>query len=78
MPQSNAPVNQFEVTESIRFFASLSGTQGISVAVQDKTNEYLLKLLNSMEPSVDQTCESVKKQFSKIQEVDGQEKLIFG
>jgi hypothetical protein len=48
-------INQFETIESIRFFASLVGTQGVSTQVQDKVNEYLLKLVTSLEASVNET-----------------------
>lgn len=51
----SAPINQFETIESIRFFASLVGTEGVSSAVQDKVNDYLLKLVNSLEASVNET-----------------------
>ena len=46
------PINQFEVVESIRFFASLVGTEGVSDRVKDKTNEYLGRLIDALEPSV--------------------------
>lgn len=50
-----APINQFETIESIRFFASLVGTEGVSLLVQDKVNDYLLRLVNSLETSVNET-----------------------
>lgn len=51
-----APVNQFETVESIRFFASLVGTDGVSERVKDKVNEYLERLVNSLESSVNETA----------------------
>jgi hypothetical protein len=48
-------INQFETIESIRFFASLVGTDGVSMEVRDKVNEYLLKLVTSLEASVNET-----------------------
>lgn len=51
-----APINQFEIVESIRFFGSIVGTEGISLEVKDKANEYLLRLVNSLESSVNETA----------------------
>ena len=50
------PINQFEIVESIRFFGSIVGTEGISLEVKDKANEYLLRLVNSLESSVNETA----------------------
>lgn len=48
-------INQFETIESIRFFASLVGTEGVSVEVRDKVNLYLARLVDSLESSVNET-----------------------
>lgn len=50
-----APINQFEIIESIRFFASLVGTTGVSDKVQEKVNTYLERLVDSLESSVNET-----------------------
>lgn len=49
-----APINQFEIVESIRFFGSIVGTEGISIEVKNKANDYLLKLVNCLESSVNE------------------------
>lgn len=51
----SAPINAFETVESIRFFASLVGTEGVSEEVREKVNDYLLRLVNSLEKSVQET-----------------------
>lgn len=48
------PINQFEIVESIRFFGSIVGTEGVSKEVKEKANDYLLKLVNSLESSVNE------------------------
>lgn len=53
-----APINSFETVESIRFFASLVGTEGVSEEVKDKVNNYLLRLVNSLEKNVQETTAS--------------------
>lgn len=52
------PINSFEVVESIRFFAQLVGTEGVSHEVKDKANDYMLRLMNALEPSVSETTAS--------------------
>jgi hypothetical protein len=47
-----APINSFELVESIRFFASLVGTEGLSEDNNRLGNEYINKLLLAMEPAV--------------------------
>jgi hypothetical protein len=49
-----APISSFETVESIRFFAQLVGTEGVSQEVKDKANEYMLRLINSLGRSVDE------------------------
>lgn len=56
MSNSNAPINDFEIVESIRFFASLVATEGITETIKDKANIYLEKLVDLMEESVQKTC----------------------
>lgn len=51
-----APINMFELTESVRFFASLAGTPGISQDNVDLSNQYINVLLKSMESSVKDTA----------------------
>lgn len=48
-----APINSFEIIESIRFFAQLVGTDGVSQEVKDTANNYMLRLLESLKPSID-------------------------
>lgn len=50
-----APINQFETVESIRFFASLVGTDGVSEKVKEKVNQYLERLVDSLNSSVAET-----------------------
>ena len=50
-----AAINQFETIESIRFFAQLVGTEGLSQKAKDTTNLYIEKLLDSLLPSINQT-----------------------
>lgn len=47
-----APITQFEIIESIRFFGQLIGTQGLSQVANDKANNYIERLLEALEPSV--------------------------
>lgn len=47
-----APINSFELVESIRFFGSLIGTTGLSDDNNRLANEYVNKLLLAMEPTV--------------------------
>lgn len=53
-----SPINAFEVIESIRFFASLVGTEGISEYTKSKVNTYLERLVDSLERSVNETTAS--------------------
>jgi hypothetical protein len=48
----------FEMTEHIRFFGQLASTEGISSSVKDKANEYIEKLINAMEPSINKLTAS--------------------
>ena len=50
-----APINSFEVVESIRFFASLVATEGITQETKDKANSYIDRLVTILEKSVDET-----------------------
>jgi len=50
-----APINSFEIVESIRFFAQLVGTEGIEEEVKDIANDYIIRLLKSLESSVQAT-----------------------
>lgn len=50
-----APINTFEVVESIRFFAQLVATEGISENAKYKVNQYIDQLVNALEPSVRET-----------------------
>ena len=47
-----APINQFEMAESIRFFASLVGTPGVDQENVRVANDYIRILLQAMENSV--------------------------
>lgn len=47
-----APINQFEIAESIRFFASLVGTPGVDAENVRIANDYIRVLLQSMESGV--------------------------
>lgn len=49
------PISSFEIVESIRFFASLVGTEGLSQSNNQVANEYISDLLRSLEPSVRET-----------------------
>lgn len=49
-----APINSFELVESIRFFGSLVGTEGLSQDNNRLANDYIQKLLLAMEPSVNE------------------------
>ena len=46
------PISSFELVESIRFFASLVGTDGVSEVAKIKANDYIIRLLDALEPSV--------------------------
>lgn len=50
-----APINAFEVVESIRFLASLVATEGVSQNAKFKANSYIEDLMNSLEGSVRET-----------------------
>lgn len=50
-----APINAFEIVESIRFFAQLVATEGIESHVKNKVNDYIDKLVDALGPSVDET-----------------------
>lgn len=50
-----APINSFEVVESIRFFAQLVATEGITEEIKGKANAYILRLMNTLESSVNKT-----------------------
>jgi hypothetical protein len=49
------PVTNFEIVESIRFFASLVGTTGVDTPSVELANKYIYKLLQSLGTSVDET-----------------------
>jgi len=49
------PINSFEIVESIRFFASLVGTEGLAVENNNIANNYITDLLKALEPSVRST-----------------------
>ncbi len=48
-------INEFEIVESIRFFASLVGTEGLAVENNEIANKYITDLLKALEPSVRST-----------------------
>jgi hypothetical protein len=50
-----APISSFETVESIRFFAQIVMTEGISQRARDKANEYIERLMDSLEGSVNET-----------------------
>lgn len=49
------PINSFEIVESIRFFAQLVATEGIEPRTKDKVNQYIDRLVDALEPSVNET-----------------------
>lgn len=49
------PINSFEVIESIRFFASLVGTEGLAQVNNQIANDYIQDLLKSLGTSVRET-----------------------
>lgn len=49
-----APINAFEIVESIRFFAQLVATDGIELHIKNKANNYMDKLIDALGPSVDE------------------------
>lgn len=54
-----APINMFEIVESIRFFGSLVGTQGLSEENNKIANDYVERLLRCMDSSVrEQTAQA--------------------
>ena len=53
-----APINSFEIVESIRFFGSLVGSEGVSEDAKDIANDYIERLLKALEPSVQETTAS--------------------
>ena len=50
-----APINSFEIVESIRFFAQLVATEGIEETTKFKVNQYISRLVDALEPSVNET-----------------------
>jgi hypothetical protein len=50
-----APINHFEIVESIRFFGQIVSTEGIDENAKKIANEYIVKLLKALGSSVDQT-----------------------
>ena len=50
-----APINSFEIVESIRFFAQLVATDGITETTKYKVNNYIEQLVEALEPSVRET-----------------------
>lgn len=51
----SAPISEFEIVESIRFFGSLVGSEGVSEDAKDIANDYIVRLLKSLDSSV-QKC----------------------
>jgi len=47
-----SPVTSFEIVESIRFFAQLTATEGVSEYVKRKANDYMERLIDALEGSV--------------------------
>lgn len=47
-----APISEFEIVESIRFFGSLVGTEGLSQTNNQIANDYIERLLKALETSV--------------------------
>lgn len=47
-----APINAFETIESIRFFAQLVGTEGLSTVAKETANDYIERLLSSLDRNV--------------------------
>lgn len=50
-----APINHFEIVESIRFFGQIVSTEGIAEEAKQLANDYITKLLKALGSSVDQT-----------------------
>lgn len=50
-----APINMFEIIESIRFFAQLVATEGIDDTTKFTVNQYIKALVDALEPSVRET-----------------------
>lgn len=50
-----APINYFEIVESIRFFGQIVSTDGIDDEGKRIANEYIVKLLKALDKSVDET-----------------------
>lgn len=50
-----APINMFEIIESIRFFAQLVATEGIDDTTKFAVNQYIKALVDALEPSVRDT-----------------------
>jgi len=50
-----APINSFEIVESIRFFAQLVATEGIDGEIKYKVNRYIDRLVDALEPSVNES-----------------------
>jgi hypothetical protein len=50
-----APINSFEIVESIRFFAQLVATEGVSENAKSKCNSYIERLVDALSKSVDET-----------------------
>lgn len=53
-----APINSFEIVESIRFFAQLVGTEGISEEAKRMTSNYIDRLLPLLERDIQETIAS--------------------
>ncbi len=50
-----APINAFEIVESIRFFAQLVATEGVDDTTKYIVNQYIKVLVEALEPSVRET-----------------------
>jgi hypothetical protein len=51
----STPITNFEIVESIRFFASLVGTAGVEDKSVKLANKYIHRLLESLDKSVEET-----------------------
>lgn len=49
------PINTIEIIESIRFFASLVGTEGLAQINNQIANDYITDLLKALELGVRET-----------------------
>ena len=46
-------ITNFEVAEKVRFYGSIVGTEGVSKEIQDLCNKNIMRLLQSIQPELD-------------------------